>query len=131
MATEASQALQYLNSRPTEYPLTTIPFLSTMTVAANQAPKATDPAVYESYAAQWVKLPSSEEAWIDRAREVAAVLAKDATARDAANASPVAEVALLKHSGLLKVLGKAKYGGGGQPFGVGYKVIREVAKGDG
>lgn len=103
-----------------------------MTVATtNQAPKATDPAVYESYAAQWAKLPSSEEAWIERAREVAAVLAKDATARDAANASPVAEVALLKHSGLLKTLGKTKYGGGGQPFGVGYKVIREVAKGDG
>jgi alkylation response protein AidB-like acyl-CoA dehydrogenase len=97
----------------------------------NQAPKATDPAVYDSYSAQWAKLPSSAEEWIARAREVADVLRQDATARDAANASPLAEVALLKHSGLLKVLGREKYGGGGQPWSVGYAVTREVAKGDG
>lgn len=103
-----------------------------MTVSpTNQAPRSTDPAVYDSYAAQWAKLPSSEEGWIERAREVAAVLAQDATVRDAANASPLAEVALLKHSGLLKVLGRTKFGGGGQPFSVGYRVTREVAKGDG
>lgn len=103
----------------------------TVTQAPNQPPRATDPAVYDSYAAQWSKLPSTEDGWLERARDVAAVLAKDATERDHANASPVAEVALLKHSGLLKVLGKAQYGGGGQAISVGYKVTREVAKGDG
>ena len=38
---------------------------------------------------------------------------------------------MLKSSGLLKVLGPVAYGGGGQSWEVGYKVIREVAKGDG
>lgn len=98
---------------------------------ANKAPRSTDPAVYDEYASKWAKLPASEEAWVERAREVAEILAKDAAERDQANASPVAEVALLKHSGLLKVLGKAEFGGGGQPLSVGYKVTREVAKGDG
>ncbi|BEJ15749.1 hypothetical protein CspHIS471_0503540 [Cutaneotrichosporon sp. HIS471] len=97
----------------------------------NQAPLATDPSVYEAYAAKWAKLPSSEGEWLARAREVADVLRQDATERDAVNASPVAEVELLKHSGLLKVLGRTKYGGGGQPWSVGYAVTREVAKGDG
>ncbi|CAK9781685.1 thermophilic desulfurizing enzyme family protein [Cutaneotrichosporon oleaginosum] len=97
----------------------------------NQAPRSTDPAVYESYAAKWAKLPSSADEWLARAREVADILRQDATQRDAANASPVAEVALLKHSGLLKVVGREKYGGGGQPWSVGYAVTREVAKGDG
>ncbi|TQS31683.1 hypothetical protein Golomagni_08026, partial [Golovinomyces magnicellulatus] len=63
--------------------------------------------------------------------DVATVLASDAGLRERENKSPRAEVALLKHAGLLKVLGPKKYGGGDQPWSVGYKVIREVAKGDG
>jgi alkylation response protein AidB-like acyl-CoA dehydrogenase len=51
--------------------------------------------------------------------------------RDKENKSPKAEIALLKHSGLLKALGPKKYGGGEQPWAVGYKLIREVAKVDG
>jgi hypothetical protein len=47
------------------------------------------------------------------------------------NEPPKSQVSLLKSSGLLKVLGPVKYGGGGQTWDVGYKVIREVAKGDG
>lgn len=92
---------------------------------------ATDPAVYEAYKTQWASLPDTAEAWLARAREVATVLSKDAAQREQDNKSPRAEVALLKHSGLLKLLGPKKYGGGEQPWSVGYKAIREVAKGDG
>ncbi|KAJ5225166.1 hypothetical protein N7468_006391 [Penicillium chermesinum] len=92
---------------------------------------ATDPAVYASYQAKWAALPDTADAWLARAREVADVLAQDAAQRDQENKSPRAEVALLKHSGLLKVLGPKKYGGGEQPWSVGYQTIREVAKADG
>lgn len=92
---------------------------------------ATDPAVYEQYKAKWADVPQDEQGWLARAREVAEVLAQDAVQRDQENKSPIAEIALLKHSGLLKTLGPQKYGGGGQPWNVGYKVIREVAKADG
>ncbi|KAJ5175470.1 uncharacterized protein N7482_001347 [Penicillium canariense] len=92
---------------------------------------ATDPAVYSQYQAKWSALPDTADAWLARAREVAEVLAQDAAQRDQENKSPRAEVALLKHSGLLKLLAPKKYGGGEQPWSVGYKVIREVAKADG
>ncbi|OJJ00814.1 hypothetical protein ASPVEDRAFT_40323 [Aspergillus versicolor CBS 583.65] len=92
---------------------------------------ATDPAVYDSYQGKWSTLPDTAEAWLARAREVAGVLAQDAAQRDQENKSPRAEVALLKHSGLLKLLGPKKYGGGEQPWSVGYQAIREVAKADG
>ncbi|KAJ5851883.1 Acyl-CoA dehydrogenase N-terminal [Penicillium soppii] len=97
----------------------------------SQSVPATDPAVYAEYESKWSNLPNTEEAWLARAREVSEVLAKDAAQRDQENKSPRAEVALLKHSGLTKVLGPKKYGGGEQPWTVGYKVIREVAKADG
>ena len=90
-----------------------------------------DPVGYDEYKDNWPSLPSNEDDWIVRARHVAAILAPTAAARERENKSPHAEVALLKHAGLLKVLGPTKYGGGGQPWGVGYKVIREVAKTDG
>lgn len=92
---------------------------------------ATDPAVYAEYESKWSNLPNTEEAWLTRAREVSEILNKDAAHRDQENKSPRAEVTLLKHSGLTKILGPKKYGGGEQPWSVGYKVIREVAKGDG
>lgn len=92
---------------------------------------ATDPAVYEQYRFKWVKLPSTVNEWFERAAEVKDVLALDVVKRDRENKTPRAEVALLKHSGLLKIMGAVKYGGGGQPWDVGYKVIREIAKSDG
>lgn len=91
----------------------------------------TDPAVYASYEAKWAVLPDSASAWLARARDVAEVLSQDAAQRDQENKSPRAEIALLKHSGLLKLLGPKKYGGGEQPWSVGYQAIREVAKADG
>ncbi|KAF1981104.1 acyl-CoA dehydrogenase NM domain-like protein [Aulographum hederae CBS 113979] len=93
----------------------------------------TDPAVYGEYEAKWGKaaFPATEDEWIARAKEVADILATDAVQRDLENKSPRAEIALLKHSQLLRVLGPTKYGGGGQPWNVAYKLIREVAKTDG
>jgi alkylation response protein AidB-like acyl-CoA dehydrogenase len=94
---------------------------------------ASDPQVYDAYHQKFKSdgLPTSSEGWLQRAREVSDILAADAAARDIENKSPRAEVSLLKSSGLLKVLGSATYGGGGQSWEIGYKVIREVAKGDG
>lgn len=95
--------------------------------------ESSDPSVYdtdhEAYGAEG--LPSSTALWLQRAQEVSKILARDAAARDLANKSPVAEVSLLKSSGLLKILGPVEYGGGGQSWETGYKAIREVAKGDG
>jgi hypothetical protein len=95
--------------------------------------ESSDTSVYashhEAYAAK--VLPSSPSSWLHRAQEVSRILANDAAARDLANRSPVAEVSLLKSSGLLKILGPIEYGGGGQSWEIGYKAIREVAKGDG
>ncbi|KAF5018894.1 hypothetical protein F66182_9113 [Fusarium sp. NRRL 66182] len=93
--------------------------------------ESSDPSVYKEYEAQWSTLPADAEGWIKRAQDVAQVLAQDAPARERANKSPKAEVALLKHSGLLRLLGPAKYGGGAQPWSVGFRAIREVAKKDG
>ncbi|KAI9791137.1 MAG: hypothetical protein M1833_001696 [Piccolia ochrophora] len=103
-----------------------------MTVSAS-APKATDPKVYDVEHQKFSSdtLPTNENEWVQRARRVAEILARDAAQRDIDNHSPVAEVSLLKSAGLLKVLGPHAYGGGGQSWEVGYKVIREVAKGDG
>ncbi|EHK97413.1 putative Dibenzothiophene desulfurization enzyme C [Glarea lozoyensis 74030] len=93
----------------------------------------TDPSIYDIHHQKFTSddLPQDSSAWLQRARAVSEILSADAAARDIANFSPVAEVALLKSSGLLKVLGPAEYGGGGQNWEIGYQVIREVAKGDG
>ncbi|ARF71904.1 monooxygenase [Kitasatospora albolonga] len=82
---------------------------------------------------QWKTLPApdSPRSWIERAAEVAAILATDAAARDKAGATPYTEVQLLKDSGLVTLLGPAEHGGGGQDWTTAYRVIREVAKADG
>lgn len=90
-----------------------------------------DPAVYAEFEMKWKSIPKDEAAWLRRAQEVADALSVDAALRDRENKSPRAEIALLKHAGLLKILGSKKYGGGGQPWSVGYKAIRKVAEADG
>ncbi|MFG2827664.1 acyl-CoA dehydrogenase family protein [Streptomyces sp. NPDC048434] len=81
----------------------------------------------------WAARPAPEgpQGWIERAAEVAAVLATDAVARDRAGATPYAEVQLLKDSGLVTLLGPTAHGGAGQDWPTAYRVIREVAKADG
>ncbi|RAK88235.1 thermophilic desulfurizing enzyme family protein [Aspergillus costaricaensis CBS 115574] len=122
---------QQLFSAPLNPSLSQLTIIITTTTMTQSDVPATDPAVYEAYKTQWASLPDTADAWLARAREVATVLSQDAAQREQENKSPRAEVALLKHSGLLKLLGPKKYGGGEQPWSVGYKAIREVAKGDG
>ncbi|MET8997247.1 acyl-CoA dehydrogenase family protein [Amycolatopsis sp. NPDC004169] len=75
--------------------------------------------------------PTDTGGWLARAREVATVLASDAVARDRASASPCSEIALLRDSGLVTLLGSTEHGGGGQNWTAAYQVIREIAAGDG
>ncbi|MGY4971368.1 acyl-CoA dehydrogenase family protein [Streptomyces nigrescens] len=81
----------------------------------------------------WTTRPAPEgpQGWIERATEVAAVLATDAAERDRAGATPYDEVRLLKDSGLVTLLGPVEHGGGGQDWPTAYRVIREVSKADG
>lgn len=90
--------------------------------------------VHEAISASpWIarQAPASAAQWIERAEEVAAILATDAVERDRAQVVPHAEVQLLKDSGLVTLLGPAKFGGGAQSWETAYRVIREVASGDG
>lgn len=75
--------------------------------------------------------PRTADGWIERAGEVAAVLATDAVERDRAGRTPHAEVRLLKDAGLVTLLGPPEHGGAGQTWATAYKVFREVARGDG
>ncbi|PZQ89067.1 MAG: monooxygenase [Leifsonia xyli] len=80
---------------------------------------------------QGAPAPADAAAWLARAEEVSQILAADAVERDRAGASPVDEVALLKNSGLVTLLGPAEHGGGGQQWATAYRVIRIIARGDG
>ena len=82
---------------------------------------STDPAVYDDHHKAFAvsPFPSNPDAWIQRAAQVAAILAEDASVREKENKSPFAEVSLLKSAGLTKVLGPQKYGGGGPRLGRG------------
>jgi alkylation response protein AidB-like acyl-CoA dehydrogenase len=92
-----------------------------------------DPSVYNEHHQIFASqgLPQDENAWLERATTVSKILAQDITSRDIEQKIPFAEVSLLKSSALTKILGPAEYGGGGQSWNVAYKVIREIAKGDG
>lgn len=75
--------------------------------------------------------PKNTAEWLTRAQEVADILAVDAVERDRANATPHAEIRLLKQSGLVTLLGPVEHGGAGETWDTAYKVIRTVARGDG
>jgi alkylation response protein AidB-like acyl-CoA dehydrogenase len=79
----------------------------------------------------WADAPATADGWIARAREVSAILARDAVERDRAGGAPFEEVGLLKDSGLVTLLGPAEFGGAGQPWATAYQVVREIACGDG
>lgn len=75
--------------------------------------------------------PSTEAAWLDRAREVASILEIDTVVREQANEKPEREVQLLKESGLVTFLGPQEFGGAGGLWETAYKLIREISKSDG
>ncbi|WP_311243413.1 acyl-CoA dehydrogenase family protein [Microbacterium sp. WCS2018Hpa-23] len=93
----------------------------------------TTDAVTEGLGYRWrdAARPQSSADWLDRAQEVADILAADAIDRDRANATPRAEVRLLKESGLVTLLGPRAHGGAGESWDTAYRVIRTVARGDG
>ncbi|WP_328608617.1 acyl-CoA dehydrogenase family protein [Amycolatopsis sp. NBC_00345] len=78
-----------------------------------------------------VTTEKSAAEWLAVAKDVADKLAVDAVERDRANATPYEEVRLLKDTGLVTLLGPPEHGGGGQTWDTAYRVIREVARGDG
>lgn len=75
--------------------------------------------------------PTTAEGWLQRATEVADILATDAVERDRAGATPRAEVELLKSSGLVALLGPVEHGGAGQSWNTTFKVVRTIARADG
>lgn len=102
-------------------------------MAEKKSRQYTNPDIYNTHHKDFQSkaLPSGQAEWIERARHVATILSQDAPQRDIDNKAPAAEISLLKSAGLPKVLGPKAYGGGGEPWETGYKVIREVAKADG
>lgn len=92
--------------------------------------QAPTPAQHPSEAAFGARPQTSEE-WVERARQVASQLAVDAVERDRANASPVAEVGLLKDAGLVTLLAPVEHGGAGESWTTALRVVRAVAAGDG
>ena len=87
--------------------------------------------VVDAFGWQQDAWPDTADGWIERARSVGDLLAEDAVVRDRANRSPHAEVELLKNAGLVTLLAPKALGGGGQRWSTAYRVIREVARGDG
>lgn len=75
--------------------------------------------------------PDTAQQWLERAQEVADVLAADAVERDRANAVPRDEVQLLKNAGLVTVLGPKAHGGAELPWHVVLKIVRIIARADG
>ncbi len=74
---------------------------------------------------------NAHDHWIAVARTVAATLAVDAVERDRANAQPVAEIRLLRESGLLSLLVPVEHGGHGQSWRTGLEAVRVIAGADG
>lgn len=68
------------------------------------------------------QVPTTPEQWVQRAREVAQILATDAAAREKAGKTPYAEIVLLKDSGLVTLLGPVEHGGAGQEWPTAYHV---------
>jgi alkylation response protein AidB-like acyl-CoA dehydrogenase len=75
--------------------------------------------------------PTNAAEWEARAEQVGALLAVGAAARDRAGRTPHYEVALLRDSGLVTLLGPVDHGGGGQEWPTAYRVVREIAAADG
>jgi alkylation response protein AidB-like acyl-CoA dehydrogenase len=74
--------------------------------------------------------PRDRVGWRTAARGLAADLASDVVARDAAGSAPVDEVRRLRASGLLGLLLPGELGGGGEPWSSGLEAVRIVAAAD-
>lgn len=97
--------------------------------STQQPPAETVPGAPEKWAREGT--PTTPDGWIARARELRDIYALDDAARDRANKTPYDEIALLKASGLNRLMGPVEHGGGAGEWPLAYKVIREVSAGDG
>ncbi|SDR33606.1 monooxygenase [Thermostaphylospora chromogena] len=88
----------------------------------------TDPTIREGWSGR--SPVDSEEGWLHRAAEVAGLLAAGAADRDV-TLPPHAEVALLKDSGLVTLLGPVEHGGGGASWPTAVHVVRLISEADG
>lgn len=70
------------------------------------------------------------ETYLKTAEEVAAKLALDAAERDRAGGIPLAQLDILRESGLLNLVVPARYGGPGVPWSILLKVVRIIARAD-
>ncbi|MEK8126724.1 acyl-CoA dehydrogenase family protein [Paenibacillus filicis] len=68
--------------------------------------------------------------YIDLAARLAEQFAKDAVERDKAGGTPTAQLNLLRESGLLSAFIPVQYGGGGQPWSVILRIVRELSRAD-
>lgn len=68
---------------------------------------------------------------LEAARDVAAVLAKDALERDRAGAEPIGEAQLLRESGLPSLLLPTDVGGAGLDWSTALRAVRVIAEADG
>jgi len=80
----------------------------------------------------WTTLPSDDETelWAAVADETGRLLARDALARDRANADPEGELKLLKDSGLANLLIPRQFGGAGGHWSTGLRAVRILARHD-
>ncbi|CAM2737615.1 acyl-CoA dehydrogenase [Mycobacterium intermedium] len=77
--------------------------------------------------------PASREVFtglLATADRVADELRRTAAERDKANATPRAEIELLRHNDLLQVQEPAEYGGSGLNFAQAVQIVRRIARGD-
>jgi len=74
--------------------------------------------------------PDGPQGWLDRAGQVATILAADAAQRERAAKPPHAEVQLLKDAGLGTLLGPVAYGGAGETWPTALRVVRMVSGAD-
>ena len=74
--------------------------------------------------------PATADGWLDRARQVAKILAVDAAAREREGRAPHREVQLLKDSGLVTLMGPTAHGGAGETWPTALRACREVSKAD-
>jgi alkylation response protein AidB-like acyl-CoA dehydrogenase len=75
-------------------------------------------------------VPHDAASWIQRADEVAAILAVDALERDRAAEIATHEVRLLKDAGLTTILGPTQFGGGSQSWQTALQIIQVVSAAD-
>ena len=75
--------------------------------------------------------PSTTNEWLDRARQVAQMVAGDAAQREREGEPPYREVQLLKDSGLVTLLGPADHGGAAERWTTALRASREVSRADG